>query len=265
MPRISVIMGVYNGEKTLCRAIDSILNQTFSDFEFIICNDCSNDSTSSILKQYEEKDKRVRVLENKEHLSLAATLNKCLEFASGFYIARMDDDDISHFDRFEKQIEYLDKHPEIALLGTKRINFDNEGYWGNFNDSGVVTVEDLFSKPTFVHPSVMMRSDALKHVGGYTVSKYTVRGQDFDLWCKLYYNGYKGFILDEVLLDYYDDRFSTKRTKFRYRLNSFVYHSRWRRKLGLPLKYEYYSIRPILVGLVPSKLQSIIKRYIKYK
>ena len=265
MCKVSVIMGVYNGERTLSRAIDSILSQKFKNFEFIICDDNSNDSTGLILEEYKNKDKRIRLLRNKSHLSLAATLNKCLMESKGEYIARMDDDDVSLPDRFLVQVDFLDNHPEYAVIGTKRRCFDSDGYWGDFSFSGDVSVEDLYSKATFVHPSVMMRRDALMSVGGYTVSKYTVRGQDFDLWCKLYYNGYKGTVLDQVLLDYYDDRHTTKKTKFRYRYNSAVYHHYWRKKLSLPMKYEYYSIRPLLVGLIPTKITAWLRRLIKYK
>ena len=103
MPKISVIMGVHNGEKTLPRAIDSILNQTFTDFELIICDDCSTDATIQVIKDYIEKDNRVILIRNESNSGLAASLNNCINISKGEYIARMDDDDISHVDRFEKQ------------------------------------------------------------------------------------------------------------------------------------------------------------------
>ena len=103
MPKISVIMGVHNGEKTLPRAIESILNQTFADFELIICDDCSSDSTVHVINDYIRKDDRVILIKNKSNSGLAASLNNCIKISKGEYIARMDDDDVSHAERFEKQ------------------------------------------------------------------------------------------------------------------------------------------------------------------
>ena len=97
-------MGTHNGEKTIERAINSILSQSFSDFEFIICNDCSTDSTAQILKDCQNKDKRIVIISNENQSGLAASLNKCIEISNGEYIARMDDDDVSHLDRFDKQV-----------------------------------------------------------------------------------------------------------------------------------------------------------------
>ena len=94
-PSLSVIMGVYNGQPFLSKAIESILNQTFTDFEFIICDDCSTDDSAKILREFAAKDSRIRLLQNKQNKGLAATLNNCLNIARGTFIARMDCDDIS--------------------------------------------------------------------------------------------------------------------------------------------------------------------------
>ncbi|HAS7841575.1 TPA: glycosyltransferase family 2 protein, partial [Vibrio cholerae] len=116
-PKISVVMSVYNGEKYLGEAIDSILKQTFSDFEFIIINDGSTDKTLEIIKSYMKKDDRI-VLVSRENKGLIVSLNEGLDLAKGQYIARMDADDISIKSRFEKQIEFLDSNPDIGVCGT---------------------------------------------------------------------------------------------------------------------------------------------------
>lgn len=126
MALISVIMSVHNGEKTLKRAIDSIRNQTIQDFEFIICDDVSTDNTYKILNEYEEKDFRFIILQNEKNLGLAVSLNRCLEKSTGKYIARMDDDDISIPERFEKQTEFLIKNDEYAFVSSNAIVFDGE-------------------------------------------------------------------------------------------------------------------------------------------
>ena len=143
MPKISVIMGVHNGEKTLPRAIDSILNQTFTDFELIICDDCSTDATIQVIKDYIEKDNRVILIRNESNSGLAASLNNCINISRGEYIARMDDDDISHVDRFEKQNNFLDGHREYAIVGTCRNTFDKGGIWNTYGQGGELTKEDI--------------------------------------------------------------------------------------------------------------------------
>lgn len=253
MPIISVVMGVHNGEKTIRNAVNSILNQTFSDFEFIICDDNSCDNTQNILQNIAKMDSRVIVLKNDVNSGLAATLNKCIEVSRGKYIARMDDDDISHSDRFAKQVEFLENNPRYAICGTRRYTFDDQGIWNTCGKSGELSKEDIISGNIFTHPSVIMRRDALVAVGGYTVSPRTIRGQDFDLWCKMYFAGNVGYVLDEILFDYYEDRNKIKETSFKYRWNNYRTHKMWRKKMKLPLKYDVYAYKELLAAFIPKK------------
>ena len=108
-PLVSIIMGAYNCENTIYDCMESILKQTYENWEFIICDDCSSDHTLEILKKYEKNDKRIHILHNEKNMRLAASLNRCLEVAHGKYVARMDADDISMPDRLEKQVEFLQK------------------------------------------------------------------------------------------------------------------------------------------------------------
>ncbi len=253
MPIVSVIMGVHNGEKTLKRALDSILSQTFSDFELLICNDASTDSTDVIISDYIIKDQRVKYMKNDKNSGLSFSLNRCINNASGRYIARMDDDDISHPDRFEKQVAFLDKHPEYAIVGCCRRTFDDSGVWNTFGQARELTKEDIIKCDIFTHPTVMMRKEALISCGCYTVSERTMRGQDFDLWCKMYAAGYKGYVLPDVLFDYYEDRNKIKEIKAKYRLNNFKTHMIWRKKMGLSIKYDIYAYKEILAIILPQK------------
>ena len=109
--KVSVIMGVFNSEKTLVTAIESVLSQTYRNWEFIICDDGSSDGSSQILAEYQQRNSRIRVLRNENNIGLAASLNRCLAFVNGEYIARMDSDDISLPDRFKRQVDYLETHP----------------------------------------------------------------------------------------------------------------------------------------------------------
>lgn len=123
-PKISVIMGIYNCESTLDEAIESILNQTFTDWEMIMCDDGSSDGTYIKAKEYEKKyPGRFVVIRNEHNMGLNITLNNCLKLAKGEYIARMDGDDISLPQRFEKEVDILDNHPEFAIVSTPMIFF----------------------------------------------------------------------------------------------------------------------------------------------
>ena len=122
---ISVIMAVYNCASTLREAIDSILNQTYTNWEFIICDDCSTDNTLEVVREYEKKyPDKFKVIQNEVNSKLSFSLNHCLKYADGEFIARMDGDDISVPERFEKQIRYLKEHPDVDLCSTLVQRFD---------------------------------------------------------------------------------------------------------------------------------------------
>lgn len=252
MPRISVVMSVYNGEKYLSEAIESILKQTYTDFEFIICDDASTDNSVDIVRYYMNIDKRIVFIQNDMNIGLAASLNKCIRQSKGDYIARMDADDISLNDRFEKQIMYLDNNPNIAFVCGGVYLIDANGIWGKRIKTMPLTKENVYKYQPIVHPTVMIRKTVLEQVGGYTVAPYTKRGQDFDLWCKIYSHGYIGKNIEEIVLYYREDKDSYKRRRFKYRIDSFKVKKMWRRKLKLPLLYEFYAYKPILVGLIPN-------------
>lgn len=116
-PKISVIMPAYNVEKYIEEAITSILDQTFTDFEFIILNDGSTDKTAEIIKKYADEDKRIKFIDNKKNQGFITSLNQCLDVAQGEYIAKMDSDDVSLPKRLEKQVKYLDQHPDVGMVG----------------------------------------------------------------------------------------------------------------------------------------------------
>jgi glycosyltransferase involved in cell wall biosynthesis len=181
-PRISVIFPAYNAEAYIAEAIESILNQTFTDFELIILNDGSTDSTPDIIKKYADSDRRIVFVDNKKNRGLIAVLNQGLDMARGEYIARMDSDDISLPARFEKQVAYLDQNPDVGVLGTLIHGF------GAVEASGiqipVVTVFDLLRQNYIAHPSVMMRKSI--------IDKYELRYnpdykhcEDMELWSRM--------------------------------------------------------------------------------
>jgi glycosyltransferase EpsE len=251
MPKISVIMGVYNDDTHIANAIDSILNQTYEDFEFIICDDGSKDQSVNIVNDYMKNDSRIKLLKNEKNLGLAASLNRCIDVAQGEYIARMDSDDVSLPTRFEKQVKFLDENPEIMIVGTAVDLFDETGIFGERFLNNDYSAINVFKENFFVHPTVMMRKSILIDVNGYTVASYTYRTEDYDLWCKLCEKGYRGYNLNEKLLLYREDKGSFKKRKFKFRVDLAKLKLHWYRRLNIPVKYSPQIIRPILVGLMP--------------
>ena len=163
MPRVSVIMPVYNVEKYVGEAIESILNQTFTDFEFVIINDGSTDDTASIIKQYAKKDKRIKFVNHSKNKGLIAVLNEGLGLCRGEYVARMDSDDISLQTRFEKQIAYMDKHPECVFLGAWCEKFGENITKQIFKYRNKIKLFDLLVYGcNFAHPTAMIRNNIVK-------------------------------------------------------------------------------------------------------
>jgi len=182
-PKVTVLMSVYNGETYLCEAIDSILNQTLTNFEFLIIDDASTDRTLKILQSYE--DPRIQLIRNCENLGLTKSLNKGIKLAKGEYIARMDADDISYPQRLEKQLFFLERNPDIGVLGTWTLNIDETGKSVGSEKFPVypetIKISIIFGY-SLAHPSVMMRKNILNLVGGYDENiRYA---QDYDLWIR---------------------------------------------------------------------------------
>lgn len=200
MPRISVIMPAYNAEKYIAEAIDSILGQTYSDFEFIIINDCSRDRTEEIILSYD--DPRIVYIMNEENLGVAATLNKGLAIAKGEYIARMDADDISMPERFKKQMAYLNKHQNYGVCGSNTILFGEEieSTQFVFPKKHSEICGDIWFNSTFAHPSVMIRASVIKQY--QLCYDHSFEGvEDYHLWHKLL-QVCEGYNIQEPLLRY---------------------------------------------------------------
>lgn len=254
-PKISVLMGIYNCADTLPEAIDSILAQTFTDWELILCDDGSADDTFLIATEYLKKHpQKIRLLQNHNNLGLNRTLNRCLEVAEGEYIARMDGDDLSLPVRFEKETAYLDAHPDFDIVSTPMIYFDEHGDWGQGTSAEFPEANSFIPGTPFCHAPCMVRASAIRAVNGYSTDKRTLRAEDYDLWFRMYENGSKGCNLQEPLYKMRDDLNAYHRRKFRYCLNEAYVRFTGYRRLKLPKKTYLYAMRPILVGLLPKRL-----------
>lgn len=185
-PAVSVIMPAYNAEKYIARAIESILNQTLSDFELIIIEDASSDHTSKIVNKYSKIDKRIRVINHKRNLQIAQSLNEGVELSRSNIVARMDADDISLPERLELQYKYLKSHPKVAVLGANILIIDDRGNIiskREYPESDKDLKSVMFRYSPFAHPVVMFRKNVFKEFGGYDVFK--VPCEDIDLWFKI--------------------------------------------------------------------------------
>ncbi len=252
MPKISVIMGIYNCASTLPEAIDCVLNQSVSDWELILCDDGSTDNTLQIAKDYAKAHpNQIRVLRNETNLGLNATLNRCLAVAKGEYIARMDGDDRCAPERFAVELAALEAEPEIAIVSTDMGYFDDSGVWGNISHPDYPAARDFLHGTPFCHAPCMVRKEAYDKVGGYTEEKRLLRVEDYHLWMKMYCAGYRGKNIHRQLYLMRDDRNAYGRRKFRYRLNEAYVRVLSVRKLKLPIWCCIYALRPILVGLLP--------------
>ncbi len=201
IPIVSVVMSVYNGERFLSEAVESILDQSFRDFEFIVINDGSTDLTASILNSYKRNDPRLRV-SHQENRGLVESLNHGCALAQGKYIARMDADDISVKNRLIWQVEFMEKHLEVGVLGgaAEIIDITGKSLGTSFNP-----IEDrdiryaLLDDCPIWHPTVIMRKDVFVSVGGYR--KVVFGAEDYDLWLRIA-DQYHLANLETVLLHY---------------------------------------------------------------
>jgi len=182
---VSVIIPCFNADLYVKKAVESIMNQLYTNLEIIVINDCSTDGTKEILKSLEKIDSRIIYLENEVNLKLIKTLNKGLEVAKGKYIVRMDADDISHADRILKQVNYMENNPDIGVLGTNALFF-GDNYKSHltkkYEDNKIIQAQ-LFVESPFIHPSIMVKRELLIEVGGYS-EKYD-QVEDYGLWVEL--------------------------------------------------------------------------------
>ena len=182
-PVVSVLMPVFNGEKYLAEAIESILNQTFDDFEFLIINDGSTDGSAAILERYRQRDQRIRVYDQSNQ-GLVASLNCGLELAQGEYVARMDADDISLPERLAKQVGFMEAHPDAGVCGTwvELIGERTGEVWRYSTDDATIRCRLLFES-ALAHSTVIMRRELFVKTGLYYDSAYK-HAEDYALWVK---------------------------------------------------------------------------------
>ena len=252
-PLISIIMGIYNCGETLSDAIDSILAQTYTNWELIMCDDGSQDRTSAIAQLYVEKyPDKVKLIHNECNKGLNYTLNRCLQQATGEYIARMDGDDISLPQRLEREMLAMEENQDVVIVSTTMVLFDETGEWGVTKNIRTPEPRDLIHQTPFCHAPCLVKKEAYDAVGGYSEGKRLLRVEDYHLWVKMYAKGYKGMNLQQPLYKMRDDRNAQYRRKFKYRLNEAYVKAYAIKHLHLPIYCYAYCLKPIILGLCPS-------------
>lgn len=261
---ISVIMGVLcpvSKLNHLVRAIQSIQEQNYQDFELLICDDGSDNKIKLLLDEMADCDYRIRLIRSSKAITLSQKLNLCYYHARGEYIARMDDDDYSYENRFERQLIYLGEHPEIDFVGC------NVNQVSTISPPRIrvlpeypVPKDFLFVMP-FIHPTLVFKKKALEIVNGYSESKWCTLCEDYDLLLRMYENGLCGANIQEVLFDYTITNTQLYRRAFRYRINEAVIRYHHFRNLRMLPGGWPYIIKPIATAFLPVSLLNRLKTF----
>ncbi len=244
---ISVLMPAYNSERYIGPAIESILSQTFTEFEFIIIDDGSRDRTVNIIKSYLRKDRRICFI-SRQHRGISATRNELLSKASGEFIAVMDADDIALPERLESQINFLNSHPEVVCLGSAQQWIDEAGryLWIHPEPERDMEIQQslLVGKTCINNSSAMMRREAVIHAGGYDES--LAQAEDLDLFLRLGEIG-KLANLSDPLIQYrqHANSISDRRHLEHLQLQSQVCEQAWKRRGIANLTMENKPWRPV--------------------
>ena len=253
---VSVIMSVYNCALYLAEAIESILGQTFTDWELIICDDGSSDDSLSVAVRYAEQyPGKIRVILLEKNSGQAVARNRCLALARGKYVATMDGDDTCDSERLKKEYDFLEKHPEVYFVGTGMTIFDEDGTWGASIPKENPEAKDFTKRMPFCAATCLFRREALEAVGGYREEAKYRRLEDVDLFVRLYAHGFTGMNIPEPLYDYREYRETIGRRSLNVRLKTALYV---REIVSL------FGVRNLLVGLLPRGLYRAL-HHLKYR
>ena len=219
--KISIIMACYNSEKTIRKAIDSIIGQTYNNWVLVCCDDGSTDNTLEILNQYKNKypDKFI-ILSNEVNKHLPFSLNRCIAAAPSEIIARMDADDWCTENRLEKQLKFLKIHNDADLVGTGICVSDGEKVHTTIVQKAEPNASDMLNANCFSHATIMTYKRVYNSLGGYSLDNKFERCEDIELWSRFFKNGFKGYNMPDLLYYILEDRNAVKRRNFRNRLNT---------------------------------------------
>ncbi|MGX6446049.1 glycosyltransferase family 2 protein [Neobacillus sp. K501] len=256
--KVSIIMGIYNCENFLAESLTSIMNQTYKNWELILCDDGSTDGTIKIAAEFVKRDERIKLIKNNTNLGLAKTLNNCLKHCQGEYILRHDGDDIMVVNRIETQVAYMNNH-DCDACGSGAYLFDKRGVWGTRQPVRFPHRNIMITDGPFIHPTVIMKHEKLLEVAGYSDNQLTKqRLEDYDLWLKFYE---KGFILHNLqvpLIYFREDHESYHRKSRKFRVTETRARLDACKRLNIPMLKRILAFKPMVVMLVP---KNALKKY----
>lgn len=262
---ISVIMGTKCSEyrlNSLKRSVDSILNQTYKDFEFIICDNGSCDKALIWLDSKAKEDARVRLHRPLGIDTLQKKLNECIKISNGNFIARMDDDDVSNLNRFELQLQFLMNNREVNFVGSNILEVSVDGISVPRKLPKFPTINDFKFTQPYIHPTLIFRKEVFEDVGLYSESNWKESCEDYDLLLRIYEFGMIGANIQETLLEYSIYNSQEKKKRYKYRINEFLVRVKHFYKLKKLHLWFLYALKPLIVGIIPLNfLVKLRKRY----
>ena len=256
--KVSILMSVYNGAETLAKALDSLLVQTFSEFELIVCDDASTDQSWQILQEYGDKDARIVSFQNPKNLGLGASLNRCLLRSSGEFIARQDADDYSAPDRLERCLQYLEE-TKMPYIGCGVYIFDDSGIWSQRCFPEHVDRHIIAQRNPFFHPTMIFRREVLEKIGGYSEADVTRRTEDYNLVMRLAAENIIGQNMQEYLYYVYEPPDAYLRHTFKTRMNEVRVRFDGLRRMKSPLRDYIYLCKPVIMALIPRSVLRTVK------
>ncbi len=252
---ISIMLGTYNPDrKELQKAVQSIINQTYSNWELLIYDDGSTESCATYIQSIGKSDNRITVYRNEEHHSLAYGLNYLLKLAKGDYIARMDGDDYSDARRLEKMLGFLEVQPLYHWVGCNTYIINESGdIQGIRKYPEIPTETDYLNFSPFVHPAVMFRKSALEEVKGYRVHTNTQRGEDYELFMRMHSIGMRGYNIQEPLFYYRERANQYSKRSLQFQVQEMILRYKGFRELKIAKRrYTPYVFKPLLIYILPN-------------
>lgn len=260
-------MGVYNcpDRQTARRSVSSVLNQSFRDFEFIICDDGSDNGTFEWLKELSRSDNRIKLIRRSRNKGLASALNRCISLSQGEFIARQDIDDISETSRFEKQLEFLKNHKDAAFVGSDCLLMSENGrvFGRRHMPEKPKAADFLFNQP-FIHGSVMFRRSSLTSTGGYRTVGISRKYEDYELFMRLHSLGQIGANIPECLYRF-SEKSKGRRVSLQMRLDEFFVRLRGFRALGLLPRSFPFLLKPLAMIFLPPRLTAKLRSFSESK
>jgi len=261
-PLVSFVMGVYNTKNLddLKRSVESMLKQTYENIEVVICNDCSTNGVYEYLVDNYGNNKKITLLRNSKNEGASVARNNALAVAEGEYVAIQDDDDYSDLTRIEKQVSFLENNPEYALVSSGLAKFDADGIWSKIMMKEIPDKRDFKRFSQHIHAATLFRKECLNAVNGYRIAPETARGEDYDLFMRIYAYGMRGYNLQEVLYFYNFNRDLSRHIKYKYKINEAIIRFKGFKALKLPLIDYVFVFRPLLAGILSERIKQKIKQ-----